>query len=104
MIKYTNIILNKICLISLFMILIGCSQKVDNVNNYTPQPIKITAKYVDCGDLKLKKLPLQKEDINEHPGSIKNQRIISNNLLLMHHKLKEAELIIQCYQQQQQKE
>ena len=76
----------------------GCSSKQSQ--QYETKVHRVQYTYSDCGDLKLKNIGIRLEDPND-AHSIKNQKILTNNLIILDYKIKEAETIIQCYKKQQ---
>lgn len=85
---------------SLLTVNLGCSPK-NQSTQYETKVHEIQYQPIDCGELKLKHLNVQNEDPSEHPGSLKNQKIVTHNLIILDHKLKEAEAILNCYKLQQ---
>ena len=86
----------------------GCSSKSGGSEKVVIEAdrkvIETTYSYVDCGDLKLSGIGIQKENPNLHAGSYENQQIMTRNLILMDYKLREAETILNCYKRQVKKE
>ncbi len=79
--------------------LTACVKKPDTSVTITTQKQvhEITYSYVDCGDLKLKNIGIQKESTKYHAGSYENQQILTKNLILLDYKLREAESLLECY-------
>lgn len=83
---------------------LGCANKTTtNIDPYETKVHKVQYQPIDCGEFKLKGLSIQNEDLTEHPGSLKNQKIVTHNLIILDYKLKEAESLLNCYKLQNQK-
>jgi len=105
----TNLVKNLSICVIIFMIGIssfGCASKQNNtVTIQTEKKVhEVTYNYVDCGDLKLKKIGIQRELSNQHVGSYENQKIYTRNLILLDYKLREAESLLMCYKNQVEKQ
>jgi len=81
---------------SLVIVSSGCSSRPNSETKV--HTIQYT--YSDCGDLKLKNIGIRLENPDD-AYSIRNQKILTNNLIILDYKIKEAETIINCYKSQQ---
>lgn len=97
-----NLLIYAIISIIVISSLSACVKKPDTSVTITTQKQvhEITYSYVDCGDLKLKNIGIQKESTKHHAGSYENQQILTKNLILLDYKLREAESLLECYKNQ----